>query len=132
MPEMYAGIPEMGAVDAWMDVTATLEDHKLDHTHYCGGAADIAKFFDHIRRSLVYRIVGVSGMPQPVLTAYESYLENLLVYNCFAGGVGEPFRRLCGIPQGCPFSMAMVTLIMRPWLMLVWTFIGIRCFIFGR
>ena len=77
LPEMYAGIPEMGAVDAWMDVTATLEDHKLDHTHYCGGTADIAKFFDQIRSS-VYRIAGASGMPQLVLTAYESYLENLL------------------------------------------------------
>ena len=107
LPEMFAGIPEMGAVDAWMEVTATLENHKLDQTHYCGGTADIAKFFDQIRRTLVYRIAAASGMPEPVLTAYEAYLENLLVYNCLAGGVGEPFRRLCGIPQGCPFAMAI-------------------------
>ena len=36
LQEMFAGIPEMGAVEAWADVTATLENHKLDHTHYCG------------------------------------------------------------------------------------------------
>ena len=62
-----------------MDVTATLENHKLDHTHYCGGTADIAKFFDQIRGRLVDRIAAVSGTPKPVLTAYETYLENLLV-----------------------------------------------------
>ena len=78
---------------------------------------------------MVYRIAAASGIPQPVLTAYETYLENLLVYNCLAGGVREPFRRPCGIPQGCPFSMAIVALIMRPWVMLMRTFIGIRCFI---
>lgn len=68
-------------------------------------------------------------MPEPVLTAYEAYLENLLVYNCLAGGVGEPFRRLCGIPQGCPFSMAVVALIMRLWIMLMLTFASVKCFI---
>ena len=129
MPEMFAGIPEMGAVDAWMDVTATLENYKLGHTHYCVGTADIAKVFDQIRRSLVYRIAAASGMPKPVLTAYETYFENLLVYNCLAGGVGEPCRRLCGIPQGCTFSMAIVALIMSPWVMLMRTFVGVRCFI---
>ena len=89
LPEMFAGIPEMGAVDAWMEVTATLENHKLDQTHCCGGTADIAKFFDQLRRSLVYRIAAASVMPEPVLTAYETYLENLLVYNCLAVGEWE-------------------------------------------
>ena len=129
LPEMFAGIPEMGAVDAWMEVTTRIENYKLDHIHYCGGTADIAKFFDQIRRTLVYRMLAASGMPEPVLTAYKSHLENLLVYNCLAGGVGEPFRRLCGIPQGCPFSMAIVALIMRPWILLMRTFSDIQCFI---
>ena len=97
-----------------MEVTTVIEHYKLDQTHYCGGTADIAKFFDQIRRTLVYRIAVASGMPASVLTAYKTHLENLLVYNCLAGRVGEPFRRLCGIPQGCPFPMAIVALIMRP------------------
>ena len=56
LPEMHAGIPEMGAVDAWMQVLANIEDLKLDGQHYCGGTADIAKFFDQVRRQLVYTI----------------------------------------------------------------------------
>lgn len=33
-----------------------------------------------------------------------------------AGGIGQPYRRQCSIPQGCPLSMMIVALIMRPWL----------------
>ena len=59
--------------------------------------------------------------------AYEAYLENLKVYNCLAGGMGTPYIRRCGIPQGCPFSMAIVALIMRPWIIIMRTFGGITC-----
>ena len=89
LPEMHAGIPEMGAVDAWIEVLTMTEELKLDGKDDCGWAADIAKFFDQVRRGLVYRIKA-AGMPQPILDAYRAYLENLLVYNCLAGGIGRP------------------------------------------
>ena len=79
--------------------------------------ADIAKFFDQIRRTLVYAMVRAAGMPEGILAAYQAYFENLQVYNCLAGGIGQPYRRKCGIAQGCPFSMTIVALIMRPWIM---------------
>ncbi len=88
LPEMFAGVPEMGAVDAWIQVMMELESLKLDDKHYCGGAADIAKFFD--QRELVYKIAEAAGMPKPVLKAYERYLETLLVYNSL-GGLRIPF-----------------------------------------
>lgn len=103
LPEMHAGIPEMGAVDAWCEVLTTLEDHTLNGNHFVGGVADIAKFFDQIRRGLVFRTCRVAGMPTGVLTAYGNYLENLKVYNCVAGGMGTPYVRVCGIPQRMPF-----------------------------
>ena len=46
LPEMFAGVPGRGAVDAWHDVLTKLEKQELDGTHYCGGVADIANFFD--------------------------------------------------------------------------------------
>ena len=36
LPEMYAGVPERGAVDAWHEVLTKAETMKLDHTNYCG------------------------------------------------------------------------------------------------
>ena len=126
---MHAGIPEMGAVDAWYEVLTTLEDHKLNGKHFVGGVAYIAKFFDQIRRDLVFRTCRVAGMPTGVLTAYENYLENLKVYNCVAGGMGTPYVRVCGIPQGCPFSMTNVALIMRPWILTMRKHAAINCYI---
>ena len=40
----------MGAVDAWREALAKIEELKLDGKTYCGGVADIAKLFDQIRR----------------------------------------------------------------------------------
>lgn len=88
---MHAGIPEMGAVDAWREVLTALEEHKLNGKHVVGGVADIAKIFDQTRRDLVYRTCKVAGMPTGVLQAYEAYIENLQVYNCVAGGMGTPY-----------------------------------------
>ena len=126
---MYGGIPEQGAVDAWMQVLMVLEDLRLDNKHYCGGTADIAKRFDQVRRLLVYEVAKAAGMPEPILKAYQSYLDNLHVYNCLAGGVGRPYLRRCGIPQGCPFSMCMVALIMRPWCLLMRKSGGVRSYV---
>ena len=96
---------------------------------HCGGIADIAKFFDHVRRGIVYEMVAAAGVPPMVLRAYKAYIENFLIYICLAGGIGRPHKRKCGIPQGCPFSMMMVALIMRPWIFLMRVVGGIQCFI---
>ena len=91
--------------------------------------ADIAKFFDQLRRPLVYKLAEVAGMPTVVLTGYKVFVDNLLVYNSLAGGLGTPYARRCGIPQGCPFSMMMVALIMKPWIILMRQVTGIMAFI---
>ena len=127
-PEMHAGVPEMGAVDAWHTALALIEQLKLDGTPFCGGVADIAKFFDQIRRKVVYIIARFAGMPTRIITPYSNFLENLLLYNCLAGGVGTPHSRPCGIPQGCPFSMMIVSLMMKPWVMLMRACL-VTCFI---
>ena len=39
------------------------------------------------------------------------------VRNTIAGGLGKEYRRETSIPQGDPFSMMLVALLMRPWMM---------------
>ena len=77
----------------------------------------------------MYRVAEASGMPKGVLRAYMAYLETLVVYNVLAGGMGTPYSKKCGIPQGCPLSMAMVALIMRPWIIQMRRIAGIACYI---
>ena len=89
---MYAGIPEMGLVDAWRNAPTSIEQLKLDGTRLCAGVGDIAKFFDQVRRRLLYRMAVVAGMPPMVLGAYIAYIGNLPLYDCLAGGVGRPHK----------------------------------------
>ena len=77
----------MGAVDAWHDVLTILEEHKLNGKQLVGGVADIAKFFNQIRRDLVFKISRPAGMPEGIALAHEAYIINLLVYNCVTGGI---------------------------------------------
>ena len=99
---MYAGVPGKEAVDAWYEVLTKTETMKLDGKEHCGGVADIAKFFDKIRRPLIYKLAEAAGMPPKVLRAYNGYLKTLNHYNALAGGIGKPYRKKCGIPQGVP------------------------------
>ena len=117
--EMYAGVPGSGATDAWYKVLLDIEQMKVEEQPFCGAAADILKFFDQIVREVVYKMASLAGMPKKVLSAYKRYVEGLKVYNCLAGGVGTPYVRKCGIPQGCPFSMMLVALLMRPWILIM-------------
>ena len=55
LQEIYVGIPEMGAVDAWHEALTRIEELKLNGEPFCGGVADIAKFFDQARIGLVYK-----------------------------------------------------------------------------
>ena len=54
------------------------------------------------------------------------------VYKCLGGGMGTPYTRRCGIPQGCSFSMMYVALIMRPWIILMRYIPGIQAFILAE
>lgn len=90
---MNAGVLGLGATDAWHEAFTNIESLKRNNLEYCGGVADIAKFFDQIIRTLVYRLAKAAGMFARVLIAYTSFREILMVYNTVAGGVGTPYRR---------------------------------------
>ena len=80
----------MGAVDATHKALTKIEESQINGTPFCGEVADIAKFFDQVRRGIVYKMAVAAGMPPMILRAYKAYIENLLLYNCLAGGVGRP------------------------------------------
>ena len=93
--------------------------------------ADIAKLFHPVIREAVYTMAAYVGMARRIPAAYRDYLEPLKPHNCLAGGVGTPHYRRCGIPQGCPFSMMFVALIMRLWIVIMGT-LGAACFLLAE
>ena len=107
---MYAGVEGRGAGDAWWETALTIEKHSVDNTPYAGRATDIFKCFDQIVRDLVYYLADVAGMPKKILNTYRRYQEALRTRNAVAGGLGTPYTRFMGIPQGCPMSMMIIIL----------------------
>ena len=88
-PQMYAGVAMQGATDATYQALADIERMTMEGTQYCGGAADIYKFFDQILRQLVYKVFEMAGMPPTILSACRRFLEELVAYNIILGGVGH-------------------------------------------
>jgi hypothetical protein len=112
---MFAGVPQQGAEDAWWLTSVTLETWEVQHVPYSGSSADIAKCFDQVVRPLLYMVAKLAGMPTRVLDPYTRFMEGVSVYNTIGRGVGQPYTRRCGIPQGCPMSMMLIALLLRPW-----------------
>lgn len=83
---MQAGVPKMGAVDAWHVDLSEIEALKLAGIPFSGGLAEIAKFFDQIIRKVVYAMVAYAGMPSHILAAYNNYIETLKLLCCLTGG----------------------------------------------
>ena len=116
MDEMFSGVPGQGANDAAYKTALLVEQCILKKEDYTGGAADVYKCFDQVQRPLMYEILRKGGMPETVLSAYTRFLEQMEVRNTVVGGIGEPYKRPTGIPQGDPFSMMVTAMMMRPWL----------------
>ena len=111
---MFAGMPGRGAEDASYEA-AVLAEHAASHDEACSGTvADILKCFDQLPRDLLYWMLLIGGIPQGILTAYRNFEENIRVYNSVAGGIGQPYKKRCSIPQGCPFSTMFISLMLRP------------------
>ena len=117
--EMFAGVGSVGAEDAWMQASLEFAEMKILGTPFCGGAVDIDKCFDQLSRTILYVLAKAVGMPERILSTYIRFQEELLIQNTISGGLGKPYKRRCGIPQGDPLSMMMTALLLRPWVMLM-------------
>ena len=109
---MFAGFQGWGAQDAHFETSIRLEHAKTFGTPFTGCVADLWKAFDVIPRTLLGFLLRSSGMPEGVLSAYLRFHDNLHVYNFLAGGYGKPYFKPCSIPQGCPFSMLFMSLML--------------------
>jgi hypothetical protein len=115
MPNFFAGGPGASAEDAWWLTALSVEYCKVKKKIFTAGIADMLKCFDQIIRPLLKAVLLMAGMPKAVVDAYMRYHDQVFIYNALAGGFGKPYKKRCSIPQGCPFSMMFIALLMLPW-----------------
>ena len=77
------------------------------------------KCFDQINRELLYAVAKEAGMPPRILDTYFRYINDINVRFQVGQRIGPGHKDRCSIPQGCPYSMGMIALLMVPWVNLI-------------
>jgi hypothetical protein len=102
-------------------VTEVVVTHRgsLAQEDVSGGSIDIYKCFDQLNRTLLKRLATHAGMPTRVMEPYFRFIDNIGVRYQIGSTIGTAKVHRCSIPQGCPFSMTIVAVLMLPWVRLV-------------
>eukprot|EP00969_Alexandrium_andersonii_P254940 11270822-Alexandrium_andersonii.AAC.1 len=72
-----------------------------------------------VDRSTLLLLMGHAGTPKQIIVAYASYMESSRAINRVGQHFGQPHFRERSIPQGGPWSMLLLNLVVVPWLRLL-------------
>ena len=105
------------SVEAWytspLDIEEVLAGATDSDVHLF--VADVVKFFDTLGRSILDRVLSSLGLPGWFHHAYFEYHAHVRLRCKLASGLGEPWTRDGGIPQGCPLSKMFIVALYLPW-----------------
>ena len=106
-----------GSVEAWytsaLDIEEVLAGTADSHVHLF--VADVIESFDPVDRGILDRVLSSLGLPAWFRHAYFEYHAHVRLRFKLAAGLGEPWTRDGGIPQGCPLSMMFIVALYLPW-----------------
>ena len=88
--------------------------------------ADVIKSFDTVDRGILDRVLSSLGLPGWFRHAYFEYHSLVRLGFKLAAGLGQPWTRDRGIPQGCPLSMMFIVALYVPWCRYLTAHEGIR------
>ena len=99
-----------GSVEAWystsLDIQEVLSGAADSDVHLF--VADVIKSFDTVDRGFLDRVFSGLGLPAWFRHAYFEYHLHVRLRFKLSSGLGEPWTRDGGIPQGCPLSMMFI------------------------
>ena len=105
------------SVEAWystaLDIEESLSGATDSDVHIF--VADVIKSFDTVDRGILDYILSRLGLPEWFRHAYFEYHANVRLRFKLSCGLGEPWTRDGGIPQGCPRSMVFIVALYLPW-----------------
>ena len=106
-----------GSVEAWytsaLDIAEVFAGAADSHVHLF--VADVVKSSDTVDRCILDHVLSCLGLPGWFRHAYFEYHAHVRLLFKLASGLGEPWTRDGGIPQGCPLSMMFIVALYLPW-----------------
>ena len=105
------------SVEAWFSTALDIEECLAGGVHADVHlfVADVVKSFDTVDRGILDRVLSSLGLPAWFRHAYFEYHARVRLRFKIAAGLGEPWTRNGGIPQGCPLSMMFIVALYFPW-----------------
>ena len=105
------------SVEAWyttaLDIEEVLSGVVDSDMHLF--VADVVKSFDTVDRGILDKVLSRSGLPAWFRHAHFEYHSHVRLRFKLAAGLGQPWTRDGGIPQGCPLSMMFIVALFLPW-----------------
>ena len=77
--------------------------------------ADVIESFDTVDRGILDRVLSSLGLPGWFRHAYFEFHSFVRLRFKLSAGMGQPWTRDGGIPQGCPLSMMFIVALYLPW-----------------
>ena len=106
-----------GSVEAWYSTSLYIEEVLSGATdskvHLF--VADVIKSFDTVDRGILDRVLSGLGLPGWFRHAYFEFHGHVRLRFELSSGLGLPWTRDGGIPQGCPLSMMFTVALYLPW-----------------
>ena len=103
------------SVDAWFVTALDIELAGGIDSEVHLLVADVVKSFDIVDRGILDRILCSLGLLAWFRHTYFEYHARVRLRFKLASGLGEPWTRDGGIPQGCPSSMMFTVALYLPW-----------------
>ena len=107
----------LSSVEAWFSTALDIEEFLSgtggDQLHVM--VADVKKSSDTVDRSLLDCALGRLSLPDWFRKVYFSFHGQVRLRFKLAAGLGEPWYRDGGIPQGCPLSMIFIVALYIRW-----------------
>ena len=96
-----------------LDIEEVLAGAADSHVHLL--VADVIKSFDTIDRGILDTVLSSLGLLAWFRHAYFEYHSHVRLRFKLAAGLGQPWSRDGGIPQGCPLGMMFIVALYLPW-----------------
>ena len=96
-----------------MDIEEVLSGTVGDQLHVM--VADVIESFNTVDRSILDCALGRQGLRDWFRKVYFSFHSQVRLRFKLAAGLGEPWCRDGGIPQGCPLSTVFIVALCVPW-----------------
>ena len=105
------GLPGRSSADLWYHTQYIIEQSLEQGTELYGAVTDLQKFFNSIPRIHLHRLLISFGIDRTWATQWINLLDSMKKTVVVAQDFSLPRTSICGIPEGCPFSVAAAVMI---------------------